>query len=53
VSAAGLDLRVLPGAPAIVRVDPHDESPAWAAPAGPLADAVGALRAVGHRVGDG
>jgi hypothetical protein len=36
VSAAGLDLRVLPGALAIVRLDPHDEPPAWAAPAGPL-----------------
>jgi hypothetical protein len=33
VTAAGLDLRVLPGALAIARLDPRDEPPAWAAAA--------------------
>jgi hypothetical protein len=36
VSAGGVDLRVLPGALAVARLDPREEPPAWAAPAGAL-----------------
>jgi uncharacterized protein len=36
VSDGGLDLRVLPGALAVARLDPHQAPPAWAEPAGAL-----------------